>query len=170
VTFGTAYLHPQFDATWLSNDVGIVVLDSAVAGLRTKKLARPYVLEKMEADELAEATIVTVGYGATVFDQSPALRGTRRVATQHFLGLCGVECNGSPDNFWVVLGGPYEDGNGATRPGDSGGPHFLDGRIIAVSSLTDGGASGMAFEKAQRVDVKPVRQFIMSFLEDDDDD
>jgi secreted trypsin-like serine protease len=170
VLYGTAYLHPQYDDYWYSNDVGIVVLDSEAVGLKTKQLARPNVLEKMKADKLAAAKIVTVGYGATVDDPSPEFRGTRRVATQHFLGLCGVECDGSPDNYWVVLGGPFKDGNGTISYGDSGGPHFLDGKIIAVSSLGDMGWSGMALEWAQRVDVKPVRDFILPFISGDEEE
>jgi hypothetical protein len=168
VTFGTAHLHPQYDADWTSNDVAVIVLDSGAKGLTPKKLARPNVLEKMKPERLAAAVIVAVGYGATVDDPSPVFRGTRRVATQHFLGVCGVECGGIPENYWVMLGGAFESGNGTISYGDSGGPHFLDGRIVAVSSLGDMGESGMAIEWAQRVDVKPVRDFITSFLEDDE--
>jgi hypothetical protein len=166
VIFGTGYMHPQWDADLLTYDVGILVLDREVHGLKAKHLARPNVLAKMKADKLAAETIVTVGYGLTGDNTG---RGTRRVATQHFLGLCGVDCGATFDN-WAVLGGPFENGNGTTWLGDSGGPHFMDGEIVAVTSLVDGGESGMALEWAQRVDIKPVRQFIMSFLEDDEGD
>jgi len=167
---GTAYLHPQYDPYWVSNDVGVIVLDAEADGLEPKKLARQDVLAEMKADKLAKAKFVTVGYGATVDDPSPEFRGTRRVATQHFLGLCGVECEGNADNYWVMLGGPFETGNGTISFGDSGGPHFLNGKIVAVSSLGDMGWSGMALEWAQRVDVKPVRDFILSFVVDDDEE
>jgi secreted trypsin-like serine protease len=175
VIFGTGYMHPQYDSDLTTYDVGIIVLDREVHGLKPKHLSRPNVLTKMKADRLAAETIVTVGYGLTGDNTG---RGTRRVATQHFLSLCTfdwssgecVQDGGHPYYNWVALGGPFESGNGTVWLGDSGGPHFLDGKIIAVTSLADGGESGMALEWAQRVDIEPVRQFIMSFLEDDEGD
>ncbi len=165
VILGTGYEHPDFTFETPIHDVGIVVLDEPVLDLTPKKLISGIDrLERMDPQELAEAEIVTVGYG---FDAWPARtgRGTRRVAVQHFLQLWGPEW-GAPFYNWVMLGGPFEEGNGTTCVGDSGGPHFLDDRIMAVTSQADCGESGAALEWAQRVDLKPVHQFIMSFLED----
>jgi secreted trypsin-like serine protease len=179
VILGHGYVHPGFSFdTWL-NDVAVVVLDEPVAGVKPKKLVRPNLLEKMSAEDLAEEKIITVGYG---FDDYYARtgRGTRRVAVQHFLSLCTVDFStadcvqdgGHPYYNWAALGGPFEDGNGSICNGDSGGPHFLDGRIMSITSLdlTDCGYGGFAWEASQRVDIKPVRQFIMSFLDECSED
>jgi hypothetical protein len=85
----------------------------------------------------------------------------------HFLRFAGPEY-AIPCNNWAILGGAFEDGNGTTCIGDSGGPHFLDGRIMAVTSASSCGELGFAEEHAQRVDVESVRQFIMSFLDEGD--
>jgi secreted trypsin-like serine protease len=175
VIFGHGYVHPSFGWDTFLNDVSIVVLDEPVAGFKPKKLARPNLLEKMSSDDLAEEEIITVGYGFDAFPEMTG-RGTRRVAVQHFLSLCTfdfslgecVQDGGHPYYNWAELGGPLEDGNGTVCNGDSGGPHFLDGRIVSITSLgSDCGESGFGLEWSQRVDIKPVRQFIMSFLDDE---
>lgn len=176
VIFGHGYVHPEFSFGKNYSDVSVVVLDEPVAGVKPMKLVRPRLLEKMSAEELAEEQIITVGYGVAIPPASG--RGTRRVATQHFLSLCTfdfstgdcVQDGGHPYYNWVELGGPFESGNGTICSGDSGGPHLLGDRIIAVTSLGSCGSTGAALEWAQRVDIKPVRQFIMSFLDDGADD
>jgi secreted trypsin-like serine protease len=174
VILGHGYVHPDFSFDTYLSDVAVVVLDEPVTGFKPRKLARPNLLEKMSSEDLAEEEIITVGYG---FDAVPAMtgRGTRRVALQHFLALCTFdfsleECvrgDGHPHENSAELGGPFEDGNGAVCNGDSGGPHFLDGRIVSITSLGgDCGQSGFALEWSQRVDLKPVRKFIMSFVDE----
>jgi len=166
VLFGTAYLHPGFNIDLEVNDTAVVVLDKPVKHLKPKKLAPLNILEKTSARRLAEATIITVGYGMSDPDARTG-RGTRRVAPQRFLGLDGPS-RGIPYYNFVNTGGAFEDGYGATCQGDSGGPHFLNGKIIGTT--TDISCFGDPVDAAQRVDIAPVRSFIMSFLDEDEDE
>jgi hypothetical protein len=175
VILGTALAHPDFSFDTAFPDVGVVVLDRAITHAKPSKiLAGLDRLEKIDPAELAEADIVLVGYGSAVDDPARTGRGTRRSAVQRFQGFLDSVYGvwSAPYLNWVQLGGPFEEGYGTTCIGDSGGPHFLDGRIIAVTShsgcnLFDDGVT-MEFEYAQRVDVATVRKFILPFLEERD--
>lgn len=135
---GTAYAHPKYsDFTDLDNwnDVGVVVLDKPVSGITPAKVAPSRFLDAYKQPALNKTLFEFVGYGTEVRKpltgpQKPQPMGyplQRRYTTQPGQKLTEqiLQANGN-----------YNDtrGGGGTCFGDSGGPVFLKGYLVAVTS------------------------------------
>jgi secreted trypsin-like serine protease len=163
---GTAYTHPKYSGftdldNW--NDVGVIVLDKPVAGITPAPIASLGTLDRIKKSDLSKTTFTAVGYGTEVRKsdsgpQKPTPQSyplLRRYVTMPGQKLTPqvLQTNGSATS---------NKSTGLTCFGDSGGPVFLNGEIVAVTSygLNDvcRGISGY-----QRVDIKVVQDWLGAF-------
>src|SRR5215212_4036106 len=135
---GTAYTHPQYSgftdlANW--NDVGVIVLDEPVTGITPATLAPTNYLDQFAQPTLQGTIFEVVGYGTEVRKpesgpQKPQPMSyplIRRYTTSPGQKLTPqiLQLNGNPNDT---------RGGGGTCFGDSGGPVFLNGYLVAVTS------------------------------------
>jgi hypothetical protein len=135
---GTAHTHPDYSGftdlrNW--NDVGVIVLDEAVDDIEPATVAPSGFLGAYAQPALNKTEFTLVGYGTEVRKpdsgpQKPTPQSfplIRRVTTSQGRKLTDqvVQMNGNPAN--VIAGG-------GTCFGDSGGPSFLAGKLVTVTS------------------------------------
>jgi len=164
---GTAATHPEYsNFTDLNNwnDVGVIVLDEPVAGIDPATLAPLNYLDGFSGSTLNKTTFELVGYGTEVRKPDsgpqkpqpmsyPLIRryttGPGQKLTEQILQL-----NGNPNDT---------RGGGGTCFGDSGGPVFLNGYIVAVTSY--GYTENCRYLGGyQRIDVTVTRDWVTSQL------
>jgi hypothetical protein len=137
---GDALAHPEYSnftdlANW--NDVGVIVLDEPVTGIAPATLVPENYLDQFAQPLLNSTIFELVGYGTEVRkpDSGPQKPQPmtypliRRYTTSPGQKLTAqiLQLNGNPND---VRGG------GGTCFGDSGGPVFLNGYLVAVTSYT----------------------------------
>lgn len=135
---GTASTHPAYsDFTDMDNwnDVGVVVLDQPVVGITPATLATGNYLDGYAQPALNGTIFDVVGYGTEVRkpDSGPqrpepmSYPLIRRFTTSPGQKLTPqiLQMNGVPNDT---------RGGGGTCFGDSGGPVFLNGKLVAVTS------------------------------------
>lgn len=135
---GTAQTHPDYsDFTDLDNwnDVGVVVLDTPATGVKTSPVAGVGTLDRIKKSDLSKTLFRAVGYGTEVrkpdsgpqkptpFD-FPLVRRYVDMPGQKLTPQI-LQTNGNPND---------NKGTGGTCFGDSGGPVFYQGAIVAVTS------------------------------------
>lgn len=165
-TSGTAHTHPDYSnftdlKNW--NDLGVVVLDEPVTVLPVYPIAGTGLLDTVRPGDLAKLTVTAVGYGtevrkADVGAQKPTPMSyplIRRSVDMRFQKL-------DTQVFQTHGNVNTPQGTGATCFGDSGGPVFLDGVIVGVTSygMTEvcRGVGGY-----QRVDIAASQGFLAGF-------
>ncbi len=162
---GTPHAHPGW--TGLidlpnSHDVGVVVLDRPVS-LPTYTVAPVGTLDALATKRGTQDTTFTiVGYGAQVEQPTGEVaQRTRYVGNVQLNSLNSSLVDGY-DMLVSEAPGAGTGGSGVCS-GDSGGPFFLDGRIVAIDSFTIGkyckGTSG-----AFRLDTAQAHAFLASYL------
>jgi Trypsin len=164
---GTAYAHPDYSnftdlANW--NDVGVIVLDEPVTGIEPATLAPENYLDQFAQPVLNRTIFELVGYGTEVRKPEsgpqkpqpmsyPLIRryttGPGQKLTPQILQL-----NGNPNDT---------RGGGGTCFGDSGGPVFLNGYLVAVTSYgyTD---NCRYLGGYQRVDIPVVQDWLGTYI------
>jgi hypothetical protein len=164
---GTAIAHPDYSnftdlANW--NDVGVIVLDQPVTGITPATLAPENYLDQFAQPVLNGTIFEVVGYGTEVRKpesgpQKPQPMSyplIRRYTTSPGQKLTPqiLQLNGNPAD---VRGG------GGTCFGDSGGPVFLNGYLVAVTSYgyTD---NCRYLGGYQRVDIPVVQDWLDTVL------
>lgn len=144
-----------------THDLGVVVLDHPVS-LPTYPVAPVGTLDTLKTQRgLQDTSFVVVGYGVQV--EMPTLEVAQRT---RFVGEVQLENlnNANAGGYNLFTSGSPGNGTGgsSTCYGDSGGPVFQAGRIVAVTSfgLNDfcKGTSG-----AFRVDNTQARTFLAGF-------
>ncbi|WP_223166846.1 S1 family peptidase [Nonomuraea sp. SYSU D8015] len=164
---GTAYSHPEYsDFTDLDNwnDVGVIVLDKAVSGITPAKIAPSRFLDDYRPPALSKTLFEFVGYGTEVRKpvtgpQKPQPMSyplQRRYTTQPGQKLTEqiLQANG---NYHDTRGG------GGTCFGDSGGPVFLKGQLVAVTSY--GYTENCRYLGGyQRIDIPVVQDWLNGYL------
>lgn len=180
---GGSYTDPDTGLTWYAgethtapeyseftdlknwNDYGVITLDEAVPGIEPAELATAELLDKYKQPTLNKTLFTTVGYGTTVIKpeegpRKPVASGAdilRQVAVEPGQKLTGqiLQVNGN---------GKDNRGTGGTCFGDSGGPTFLDGKLVAVTSY--GYTLNCRYlDGLQRVDIPIAQEWIGSFLD-----
>jgi hypothetical protein len=163
---GTAYAHPEYSdftdtANW--NDVGVIVLDEPVAGIEPATIAPTSYLQQYQAPRLSSTIFTVVGYGTEVRKpesgpQKPQPMSyplIRRYTTSPGQKLTPqiLQLNGNPNDT---------RGGGGTCFGDSGGPVFLNGYLVAVTSY--GYTANCRYLGGyQRVDIPVVQNWLSGF-------
>ncbi|WP_348789165.1 trypsin-like serine protease [Leifsonia sp. NPDC080035] len=165
---GTAHTHPGYSdftdtANW--NDVGVIVLDHPVAsfGSGYPQIAPVGTLDGIKTSNLSKTLFTAVGYGTEVRKPDsgpqkpqpmtyPLLRRYVEMPGQKLTPQI-LQTNGNPNDT---------RGTGGTCFGDSGGPVFLDGRLVAVTSygLT---ANCRYIGGYQRLDIPVVDAWLATF-------
>jgi hypothetical protein len=164
---GTAYTHPEYSgftdlANW--NDVGVVVLDEPVTGIEPAVLAPLGYLDQFSQPTLQGTVFEVVGYGTEVRKpeagpqkpQPMTYPLIRRYTTSPGQKLTPqiLQLNSNPND---VRGG------GGTCFGDSGGPVFLNGYLVAVTSYVY--TSNCRYLSGfQRVDIEVAQDWIDEFV------
>lgn len=163
---GTAYAHPNYSGftdvnNW--NDVGVIVLDQPVSGITPATLAPLNYLDAYTQPRLNQTIFTSVGYGTEVRKpesgpQKPVPETyplLRRVAYQPGQKLTAqiLQLNGNPND---------NRGTGGTCFGDSGGPTFLNGYVVGVTSYTYT-ANCRYLGGYQRVDIQVVQDWLATF-------
>lgn len=165
---GTAYTHPEYsDFTDMNNwnDVGVIVLDTPVAshGGGYPALAETGTLDQIAQRDFKTTIFTAVGYGTEVrqdgadnrkpIPQSyPIMRRYVEMPAQKITPQI-LQTNGNENDPW---------GTGGTCFGDSGGPVFLDGELVAVTSY--GYTSNCRYlDGYQRVDIPVVEEWLATF-------
>ncbi len=163
---GTAYTHPQYSGftdldNW--NDVGVIVLDFPVNDRPLAALAPTNYLDAFGQPVLNKTIFTLVGYGTEVRkpDSGPqkptpmSFPRIRRVAESPGQKLMPqiVQMNGNINDT---------RGTGGTCFGDSGGPAYLDGYIVTVTSYgyTD---NCRYLGGYQRLDIPVVQDWLETF-------
>jgi hypothetical protein len=160
---GTAETHPDYsDFTDMRNwnDVGVIVLDDPVVGIVPAKLAPEGYLNDYAQPLLNKTYFTLVGYGTEVRKpddgpQKPTPMSyplVRRMTLSNGQKLTDqiVQMNGNPAN--VIAGG-------GTCFGDSGGPSFLNDKLVTVTSY--GYTSNCRYIGGyQRVDIPVVQDWL----------
>lgn len=163
---GTANTHPDYSDftdlnTW--NDLGVVVLDAPVTDRPVYPIAPAGTLGSILPGDLAKLTVTAVGYGTEV---RKAASGPQKPTPMSYpLIRRSVDMSFQKLDTQVFqthgnVNTPQE--TGGTCFGDSGGPVFLDGVIVGVTSygMTEvcRGIGGY-----QRVDIAASQDFLAVF-------
>jgi hypothetical protein len=160
---GTAIAHPQYSnftdlANW--NDVGVILLDAPVTGITPATLAPTHTLDAIGQAALNKTDFDLVGYGTEVRKpesgpqrpQPMSYPLIRRYTTAPGQKLTPqiLQLNGNPNDT---------RGGGGTCFGDSGGPVFSHGGLVAVTSYgyTD---NCRYLGGYQRVDIPSVENWL----------
>jgi hypothetical protein len=135
---GTAYTHPAYSNftdldNW--NDVGVIVLDSPVTGIAPATLAPVGYLDRFAQPKLNKTLFEVVGYGTEVRKPDSGPQKPQPMSyplIRRFTTSPGQKLTGQI----LQLNGNINDtrGGGGTCFGDSGGPVFLNGYLVAVTS------------------------------------
>ncbi|RBY95087.1 pterin-4-alpha-carbinolamine dehydratase [Blastococcus sp. TF02-8] len=164
---GTAYTHPQYsDFTDMKNwnDVGVVVLDKAVAGITPARLAPRNRLDTYAQPALNKTLFTVVGYGTEV---RQATEGPQKPTPQsypivrRYTDVVGQKLT---PQILQVNGNEHDPrGGGGSCFGDSGGPTFdRAGYLVTVTSY--GYTSNCRYiDGLQRVDIKVAQDWLATF-------
>ncbi len=163
---GTAYTHPQYsDFTDMSNwnDVGVVVLDQTVADVTPANIAALKTLNTVPRAKLAHTLFTAVGYGTEVRKPDSGPQKPQPMSyplIRRYVDMPGqkltpqiLQTNGNPND---------PRGTGGTCFGDSGGPVFFKGNVVAVTSYgyTD---NCRYLGGYQRVDIAAAQNWLATF-------
>jgi len=165
---GVAHTHPDYsDFTDIDNwnDVGVVVLDSPITNLPKSSIAELDTLDGYAQPTLNKTLFTAVGYGTEV--RKPDSGPQKPTPMSFPLERRYVDMPGQKLTPQILqTNGNEHDtrGTGGTCFGDSGGPVFLDGEIVAVTSYgyTD---NCRYLGGYQRVDIGVVQDWLAGFLE-----
>jgi len=112
-----AYVHEAYNDSTLDNDLAVVILDSAVSGVKPSPLGTAAVVSGQR--------IALVGYGYTTFSGGNS-------AGDKYVGNNSIARVGST---WFSY-----KGNSNNCSGDSGGPSFIGDAVVGVHSSGEGNA------------------------------
>ncbi len=165
---GTAYTHPQYSNftdvnNW--NDVGVIVLDRPLAAFGTgyPAIAPLGTLSAIKTSDLPKTLFTAVGYGTEV--RKPDSGPQKPQPMSYPLLRRYVEMPGQKLTPQILQtnGNPNDNrGTGGTCFGDSGGPVFLGGELVAVTSY--GYTSNCRYLGGyQRIDIPSVASWLASF-------
>jgi hypothetical protein len=163
---GTAYAHPDYSGftdldNW--NDVGVIVLDQPVTNIQPAALAPLNYLDAYAQPRLNKTLFTSVGYGTEV--RKPA-SGPQKPSPETYplIRRFAVQPGQKLTSQILQLNGNINDnrGTGGTCFGDSGGPTFLNGYLVTVTSYsyTD---NCRYLGGYQRVDIKVVQDWLATF-------
>jgi hypothetical protein len=163
---GTAYAHPDYSNftdldNW--NDVGVIVLDQPVTNIEPATLAPLNYLDAYDQPVLNKTLFTSVGYGTEV--RKPESGPQKPTAeTYPLIRRYAVQPGQKLTSQILQLNGNINDnrGTGGTCFGDSGGPTFLNGYVVTVTSYSYT-ENCRYLGGYQRVDIKGVQDWLATF-------
>ncbi|RJT95321.1 pterin-4-alpha-carbinolamine dehydratase [Arthrobacter frigidicola] len=165
--WGVAETHPGYSnftdlANW--NDVGVIVLDEPVTGIAPATLAPINYLDRYQQPRLNSTIFELVGYGTEV--RKPESGPQKPQPMSYPLIRRSTTSPGQKltPQILQLQGNPNDNrGGGGTCFGDSGGPVFLNGFLIAVTSY--GYTENCRYLGGyQRVDIPVAQDWLDSYL------
>lgn len=163
---GTAFAHPDYSNftdldNW--NDVGVIVLDQPVTTIAPARLAPLNYLDSYAQPRLNKTLFTSVGYGTEVRKpESGPQKPTPE--TYPLIRRFAVQPGQKLTDQILQLNGNINDnrGTGGTCFGDSGGPTFLNGYVVTVTSYsyTD---NCRYLGGYQRVDIAAAQNWLAGF-------
>ncbi|MDQ4491791.1 trypsin-like serine protease [Sinomonas sp. ASV486] len=163
---GTAQAHPDYSGftdlrNW--NDLGVVVLDEPVTDRPTYPIAAAGTLDAIRPGDLAQTVVTAVGYGTEV--RKPDSGPQKPVPMSYPLIRRSVDMRFQKLDTQVFqthanVNTPQD--TGGTCFGDSGGPVFLDGVIVGVTSFGRT-ANCRGTDGYQRVDIPSSQTWLAGF-------
>jgi hypothetical protein len=163
---GTAFTHPEYSNftdldNW--NDVGVIVLDEPVTGIAPATISDLGRLDQISTSQLRRTLFTAVGYGTEV--RKPESGPQKPQPMTYPLIRRYVDMPGQKVTPQILqTNGNEKDpfGTGGTCFGDSGGPVFLGGEIVAVTSY--GYTANCRYLGGyQRVDIAVVQDWLATF-------
>lgn len=163
---GIAHTHPGYSGftdlkNW--NDVGVVELGEPVTTIAPGRIAPVGTLDLIASSKLSKTLFTAVGYGTEV--RQPESGPQKAVAENFPLLRRFVDVPGQKLTSQIIQtnANPNDNkGTGGSCTGDSGGPLFLDGKIVAVTSYGNNdkclGTGGY-----QRVDIAVAQNWLSDF-------
>jgi hypothetical protein len=149
--------HPDALAGGANNiyDMAIAHLEWS-PGLTPAELAPLGALDrKLPKDQ----TFIAVGYGTVREDKTG---GTKSFTPARYR-MKSIQTINSVNKAWVTFSMNPSTGNGGTCYGDSGGPHFLDGKIVSLTVTGD--TPCRSTDKTYRVDTPWAQDWINAQLQ-----
>jgi Trypsin len=136
--WGTAHAHPDYsDFTDLDNwyDVGVVILDSPITNITPANVAGLNYLDGFEEPNLNKTLFDLVGYGTEVRKPDSGPQKPQPLSYPLIRRYTDAPGQKLTPQILQLNGNPNDNrGGGGTCFGDSGGPVFLNGQIVAVTS------------------------------------
>jgi secreted trypsin-like serine protease len=163
---GTAYAHPDYSnftdlANW--NDVGVIVLDEPVTNITPAQLAPTNYLDAYAQPRLNETLFTVVGYGTEVRKPTSGPQKPQPMSYPLVRRYTTGPGQKLTDQILQLNGNPNDNrGGGGTCFGDSGGPVFLNGYLVAVTSYSYTG-NCRYLGGYQRVDIPVVQDWLGQF-------
>jgi len=165
--WGTPVTHPEYSgftdlANW--NDVGIVRLDEPVTGITPAPLAPLGYLDQYESPVLNSTIFELVGYGTEVRKPEAGPQKPQPMSYPLIRRYTTSPGQKLTPQILQLQGNPNDNrGGGGTCFGDSGGPVFLNGYLVAVTSY--GYTSNCRYLGGyQRVDIPVVQDWLTPYL------
>jgi hypothetical protein len=150
--------HPKFGKNMANlYDIGALRFAPAASkGIPLATVAPVDYLSRLSKRDRRAGTYTAVGYGTIRVSRKTGPQGildntARRYGTQSFRSL---------QKAWLTLAMNQTTGNAGTCYGDSGGPHFLNGKIVSLTVTGD--TMCKASDKTYRVDRKWAHDWLKS--------
>lgn len=164
---GTAYTHPEYsDFTDMDNrnDVGVVVLDTAVDGITPATLADVDTLDAIPTSKLNKTIFRAVGYGTEVRKPEEGSQKPQPMTFPVIRRYADMPGQKLTPQILQTNGNEHDNrGTGGTCFGDSGGPLLLNDVIVGVTSY--GYTSNCRYLGGyQRVDITVVQDWLATFM------
>ncbi len=166
---GAEHSHPQYsDFTDMDNwnDVGVVVLPKAPAGVRPATIAPTNFLDRYTPEKLNSTLFRVVGYGTEVrqADSGPQMPTPMSYPiVRRYTDAVGQKLT---PQILQVNGNEHDPrGGGGTCFGDSGGPAFDKGKSGYLVTVTSYGYTSNCryIDGLQRVDIPVVQSWLKQF-------
>ncbi|MGW5191380.1 S1 family peptidase [Kribbella sp. NPDC004138] len=163
---GTAYAHPQYSdftdlANW--NDVGVIVLDRPVTNIAPAKIAPANYLNAYQQPKLNSTIFTSVGYGTEVRKADSGPQKPTPMSYPLLRRWAEEPGQKLTPQILQVNGNEHDNrGTGGTCFGDSGGPTFLNGYQVTVTSYGYT-ANCRYLDGLQRIDIKVVQDWLKTF-------
>ncbi len=136
--WGTAQAHPEYSNftdldNW--NDVGVVVLDQPLFGIAPATVAGLNYLDEFGQSTLTTTLFDLVGYGTEVRKPDAGPQKPQPMSYPLIRRYTNAPGQKLTPQVMQLSGNPNDNkGGGGTCFGDSGGPVFHDGQLVAVTS------------------------------------
>lgn len=142
------------------NDVAVIVFDKPIKGIQPATLTTAGSLDQLQAaGQLTQSTqFVSVGYGDTAFTNGPG----GHTNTHPWTRMYAVGTFNALGPGYLRLTQNPATGDAGTCNGDSGGPVFLNGVLVAIT--TTGDTFCKATNVDQRLDTAEAQAFLSQYV------